>query len=163
MAVTRVDAEAGFRPEDRVLVIISDTTIHGTTRLQTYGFLLYKQYGRELSELSDNLPALKFYDDWKPLRYGPFSRNLSNDIEKCVGDRTICKETVDPDRKIYRYALTIKGRAQWRKMMNRFTSEIGAMREKISYMQTIRLELLVKEIYRAYPEYAAHSKNKDRF
>ena len=59
---------------DRLLLAISDTTIHGTTRLQKYGFLLYKQYGKELSAISSKHDNLTFYDDWKPYWFGAIQR-----------------------------------------------------------------------------------------
>ena len=81
--------ENQFRSADRALIVISDATIHGSTRLQKYGFLLYKQYGKELSKISGNESALKFYEDWKAFWYGPFSKSLMEDIDECV-TRNLC-------------------------------------------------------------------------
>ena len=75
-----------FSRTDRILLAINGATIHGTTRLQKYGFLLYKQHERELSAISSKDPALKFYDDWKPFWFGPFSESLSKD---CVVPKVV--------------------------------------------------------------------------
>ncbi len=150
-------------PADRVLMIISDTTIRGSTRLQKYGFLLHKQYKKELSRIARNHAELKFYDDWKPLWYGPFSKDLEEDIKTCASTGTIEKTLVDQDLELYRYALTLKGRVQWRKILRESGNETRAIHEKIANLQTIRLERLLEGIYHAYPEYTKRSKIKDRF
>ena len=152
-----------FKPADRALVVISDFEIHGSTRLQKYGFLLYKQYKKELSKLASNCPALKFYDDWEPLWYGPFSRNLRADVDTCVGDGLIERISVDQSLNSYRYALTIRGRAKWRKILDASHSEVSAIHEKVSNLQTMRLERLLEGIYHAYPKYTKHSTISDRF
>ena len=146
---------------DRLLLAISDTTIHGTTRLQKYGFLLYKQYGKELSAISSKHDNLTFYDDWKPYWFGPYSESLSKDTKACVDDSLVYKDMVDPARNSYRYSLTMSGRMRWRKIMSEFHTEMTAIREKIMNLQKMRLERLLQGVYDAYPEYTKQSTIKD--
>ena len=152
-----------FEPADRALVVVSDFEIHGSTRLQKYGFLLSEQYKKELSNLASNCPGLKFYDDWEALWYGPFSRDLQRDIEACVSRKLITKTLVDPGLGSYRYAPTVKGRVRWRKILAASGKEVGAIHEKVSNLQSMRLERLLEGIYHAYPKYTKHSTIKDRF
>ena len=55
---------------DRILMIIGDLTINGTTRLQKYGFLLHMKHGHDLKTISKTQKELEFYSDWKPYWYG---------------------------------------------------------------------------------------------
>ena len=147
---------------DRALVIVSDVIIHGTTRLQKYGFLLHKQYGRELSATLKDNPHMDFYNDWKPFWFGPFSDSLNKDIKTCVDTGLLYKDLVDPARNSYRYGLTVHGRRRWRQLLGEFPSEITAVREKVANLQRMRLERLLQQIYDAYPEYTKRSTIKDR-
>ena len=147
---------------DRALMILSDATVHGTTRLQKYGFLLHKQYGREVSAILRDNPNMGFYDDWKPFWFGPFSESLSKDIQACVDAGLVYKELVDPARNSYRYSLTVRGRKRWRQLLGEFTSEITTIHEKVMNLQGMRLERLLQRIYDAYPEYTKRSTIKDR-
>lgn len=158
-----MEGASQFNPADRALVVISDVEIHGSTRLQKYGFLLSQQYKKEMSKLAANCPGLEFYDDWEPLWYGPFSRRLQADVSACVSGGLITKTLADPGLGSYRYAPTVRGRARWRKILDASGREITAIREKVDNLQSMRLERLLEGIYHAYPEYAKHSTIKDRF
>lgn len=158
----RIPTVAQFSPDDRVLLVISDAEIHGTTRLQKYGFLLSQQYKKELSKIADAVSELSFYDDWEPFWYGPFSKCLQRDVDTCVSKKLINKTLVDPTLKSYRYALTIKGRVRWRSMLDASNNEVNAIREKVENLQKVRLERLLEGVYCSYPEYAKRSTIKDR-
>ena len=149
-------------------MVISDTVIHGSTRLQKYGFLLYKQYGKELSRIADktargNTSELRFYDDWEPLWYGPFSRGLKEDTGACVSAGLVHMAPANQELKSHRYALTIRGRVRWRRILHECPKEIEAVHEKIANLQATRLERLLEGIYHAYPEYTKHSTICERF
>ena len=148
--------------EDRVLMIISDGTIHGTTRLQKYGFLLSKQYEWELRNIANMQAELKFYDDWMPFWYGPYSESLNNDVKKCAANGTVSMLLVDKALNKYQYSLTIKGRAIWRRMLNKFQDDMSAIDTKVRNLQKTGLETLLSGVYSAYPEYTKHSVIKDR-
>ena len=149
-----------FSPPDRALMVVSDTMIYGSTRLQKYGFLLTKQYGKEMRGISDRMPKLKFYDDWEPLWYGPFSRTLAKDVQTCVKDGLIYKGPGDMPNS-FRYGFTIRGRMRWRSMLSEFSDEMSAIREKVMNLQKIRLERLLESVYSAYPEFTKLSVIKD--
>ena len=150
-----------FSPSDRALMVISDAMVYGSTRLQKYGFLLHKQYGKEMSRIASSVPELKFYDDWEPLWYGPFSRDLARDIQACVGNGLMYKEQGAPPNS-YRYGFTISGRVKWRRMLHEFGDEMTAIHEKVVNLQKVRLERLLESVYNAYPEFAERSAIKDR-
>lgn len=147
---------------DRPLYIINDTTIRGTTRLQKYGFLLAKQYAPEMSNLAKEY-GTKFYDDWKPRQFGPYSKNLDDDIKKCISEGLV-QRTVDSTvskNNVYIYNLTIHGRIRWRKLFLR-VREISHFAVKVRSMQDYGYYTLIDNIYTAYPEFAVNSKIKDQ-
>ena len=144
-------------------MVVSDAMVHGSTRLQKYGFLLAMQYRKETGNVSKGTPALKFYDDWKPLWFGPFSRHLANDIDDCVERGLIRKEPAGmPPHDSYRYSFTIKGRERWREMWSKFNGDMKAVRGKVARLQKVSLESILEGIYGAYPEYTVKSVIKDR-
>ena len=148
---------------DRALMIISDTTIRGTTRLQKYGFLLRMQYDKELKNISEHEPKLTFYDDWEPLWYGPFSKSLKEDVDKCRESKLINVTSVDKILKTQQYSFTIKGRIRWRKILTNHKKEMEALYEKITNLQKMRLERLLEGVYYSYPKYTERSTIIDRF
>ena len=148
---------------DRALLIVGDTTIHGSTRLQKYGFLLSKQFERELANISFTEKDMAFYDDWKPLWYGPFSKSLQEDIDECVEKGLVYKELINLSLNSYRYSLTVKGRVRWRVVYAKFQNDMKAIHEKIMSLQKVRLERLLEGIYTAYPDYTKRSTIRDRF
>lgn len=151
----------GYAGKDRILLAISDTTIHGTTRLQKYGFLLYQQYGRELSAIARKHHDLAFYNDWKPYWFGPFSESLGKDVKACVDACLVYKDMVDPARNSYRYSLTTSGRIRWRRLLGEFKREVTALHEKVTNLQKMLLERLLQGVYDAYPEYTKQSTIKE--
>lgn len=150
-------------PADRALMVLSDFTIHGSTRLQKYGFLLSKQYAYELSSISSKESKLQFYDDWEPLWYGPFSSDLEEDINKCAENKFVYKEPIDLRLNSYMYSFTLRGRMRWRKIHANFQNEMNSIHEKIENLQKIQLERLLERIYAAYPDYTRRSTIRDRF
>lgn len=151
-----------FSGSDRALMVVSDAMVHGSTRMQKYGFLLAKQYKKETDRISKTAPSLEFYDDWEPLWFGPFSRSLAKDIDTCVKNSLIRKEPLRMSPDSYRYSFTIQGRAQWRNMVDKFRGDMTAIRKKVAHLQRVSLESLLEGIYIAYPEYTVKSVIKDR-
>ena len=152
-----------LNPLDRVLMIINDNTIYGTTRFQKYGFLLYKQYGQELKNIQNKYPELKFYDDWEAYHYGPYSKKLENDLEQCITENLIRKSSITTEKKqkMDMYVLTIKGRRKWRALYVKI-NELSQMDKKIKNLQKIPHYTLIRQIYNAYPEFTTKSKIKDQ-
>ena len=143
----------------RVLLVINDNTIYGSTRFQKYGFLLYKQYEKELKKIKTTFPNLGFYNDWKAHYYGPYSEELEKDIKKCVSDRLIRKSSIITEKKqeMHMYTLTIKGRTKWRTMYDKI-DEIAQIDKKIKNLQKTPYYTLIRQIYNAYPEYTTASR-----
>ncbi len=146
-----------FSTSDRALMVISDATLYGTTRLQKYGFLLTQQYKKEMNVIAEAEPKLKFYDDWEPLWFGPFSKSLADDIDICMDNSLIYREAVKLSQDSFRYGLTLKGRVRWRVMLRKFNNEMTAIHKKVMNLQKMRLGRLLENIYSAYPEYTVNS------
>lgn len=145
---------------ERVLFIINDNVIHGSVRFQKYGFLLYKQYTKELKNLKRKY-QIEFYADWKPHLFGAYSKRLAEDIQVCCDDKLISKiVTKDDIKEMYTYKLTLKGRKRWRELFYEM-DELRKFDEKIKYMQIIPYRTLLKQIYLAYPKYTDHSLIKE--
>ena len=151
-----------FLPSDRALMVVSDITVRGATRIQKYGFLLAKQYKKETANISKTEPSLVFYNDWEPLWFGPFSKSLAKDIDDCVERGLIHKEPVSTSPDSYRFSLTIKGRKRWRDMLSMFTSDMTAIYEKVAHLQKVGLGNLLEGIYSSYPDYTVRSVIRDR-
>ena len=146
--------------EDRVLLIMQDNAIHGTTILQKYGFILSKQYERELAEIKLCYKKLDFYNDWKPYYYGPYSKSLSGDLTKCEENKTIrVFDLFKHGRKMKMYSLTIKGRQKWRGLFKEMP-EMAKIDQKIKKLQKIPYYELIRRVYNAYPEFTTESKIK---
>lgn len=151
-----------FSRSDRALIIVGDEVVRGSTRLQKYGFLLHKQYEKEMSRIAAGMPVLEFYDDWEPLWYRPFSMGLSRDVQACVERRLIYMEQSGPPNQ-HVYGLTIPGLVKWREMLRRFDGEMTAIRKGVTNLQKVRLERLLEGVYGAYPEFARRGAARNRF
>ena len=116
--------------EERVLFIINDNTIHGSIRFQKYGFLLHKQYQRELLELGLSYDGFTFYEDWKPYHYGPYSEQLQKDITDCIDNNLVNKIPPNTNVRYNSYKLTLKGRVRWREFLKHTPDEIKRINNK---------------------------------
>lgn len=146
---------------DRVLMIIGNEVIHGRGRLQRYGFLLSEQYGSKLEQISNVDEELKFYADWKPYYYGPFSKKLEDDVDNCISKGFVDVQDIGKLHKLDRYFLTAKGSTRWRRMRVKHKGNMKVIVEKIGKLQTIPLEDLILRIDLKYPQYAKHDFTKD--
>lgn len=153
-----VDVKMKLDPEDRVLFIMNDMAVIGATRFQKHGFLLWKQYGKELQSLESVYDGFKFYDDWIPYYFGPYSRDLKADIAVNVKNGIIKEARFE---NTMRYTLTIKGRVKWRKIFAKSGAEMDRIGEKIRHMSDTPLYEMLKAIYKSYPQYAIKSKIRD--
>ena len=144
-------------------MIINGDTIHGSTRLQKYGFLLSKQCRWELGKIAKKQPQLNFYDDWKPRWYEPYSKQLNEDMLKCIENKTVSQILEDKIQNKYRYFLTFKGQAVWHDICERLLSiELSSICAKIQNLQKINLETLLSTVYLTYPEFTEHRIIEDR-
>ena len=150
-----------LKPQQRILFIINDNIVQGSTRFQKYGFLLFKQYQKELTKLKTNYPTFNFYDDWKPHHFGPYSEQLRQDIISCINDGILDKKIIVGKKEYKQYMLTLKGRVLWRKLFSKTTDEMIKINDKIRYLQTMNLMEILKQIYDAYPSYTINSRIRD--
>lgn len=154
-----------LNPEDRVLFIINDNLIHGSTRFQKYGFLLYKQYSKELEKLENTFSEFDFYDDWTPYYYGPYSKTLEKNIQTAI-DLKLLNRIEDRNehskKTTHLYSLTLRGRIRWRKFLSDAPKEMKIINEKIRELQHKDFYVLLRQIYDAYPDYTINSKIKDK-
>ena len=157
-----IETQVGLGPEGRVLLIINDNVIIGTTRIQKYGFLLYQQHKKELTKIKKGrFLNLDFYNDWEPYYYGPFSRKLKEDLATCIQKQLVSVKDANTEN-TKRYMLTIKGRSKWRDILFDSTPAVVKINEKIRSMQTIRLFELLRHVYVEYPKYTKNSVIKDK-
>lgn len=150
-----------MQKKDRVLLIINDNTIHGAVRFQKYGFLLANQYSKKMDEIKQK-HGISFYHDWRPHNFGPYSDELDQDIEQCINDKIMTRITVptNRDNEMKMYSLSIKGRQKWRGLFDT-NDQMKAFDEKIKNLQKIPYYSLLRQIYKAYPEYTSNSVIRD--
>ena len=147
---------------DRPLMIINDCIIKGTTRFQKYGFILHKQYDSDMKALNKRY-NIKFYADWKPYYFGPFSRSLADDLKKCIDSKIITKvdiPTASEGKKVSMYNLTIKGKFKWRRLIIN-VPEVSRFVKKIQSVQKVPYYTLLGQIYATYPEFTTKSRIRD--
>ena len=141
---------------DRVILLVNDMTIRGTTRLQKYGFLTSQLYSKEL-------PSLNFYNDWVPYLYGPNSQQLAQDLSMCIKQDLIDEQVEQTfnSRLIHNYTLKIRGRVILRNLMKTHDEMIKILYEKFTELNKKSMSSILKDIYEAYPTYIVNSKIKD--
>ena len=141
---------------DRVLLIINEHVIEGTTRLQKYGFLMKQNYNKELEDFD-------FYNDWKALYYGPYSEQLTKDIESGVEQRLISKykSVTLNEYDTQKITLTIKGRHRLRQISEQYKKIINDVYEMSTNLQKKPLRIILRDVYLSYPNYTGKSKIKD--
>lgn len=138
----------------RLLLVMQDLVIGGRTRVQKYGFLIYKQYWDEVKECG-------FYSDWKPHNFGPYSPSLAEDLAAAVQEGYVEEETDSYNGStITKYRLTIRGTTKYRSMLKDrdFMNQINEM---LRNQQNKSLMSILKQIYRDYPEYTIYSQIKE--
>ena len=140
---------------DRVVLLINDMTIKGSTRIQKYGFLTAQLYSKELKQLD-------FYSDWVPHHYGPHSQQLAQDLQQCIKHELVEDkiETTSNGRQLHVYGLGIKGRSMLRELGEDYGDMIKNLYEKFTQLNKKPMSLLLKDIYEAYPNFASNSKIK---
>jgi len=130
--------------------------IEGRTRLQKLVFLMEQELEDESAASLDS-PDYNFiaYD------YGPFSKDLYDDLDSLEDDGLINMEEEDmADGKVkYSYQLTEEGRSWVRhQLFDESASTAHALAEDLaSQYNGMLLSDLIDEVYAEYPEYAKNS------
>ena len=140
-----------LRIEDKWLLAIMNLFpyIQGRTRLQKFGMLSFYEV------LKDE----KFFDDWKPDKYGGFSPRLANSLERLerCGYVQSDKIIVGDVHLVDRYSLTEKGR-QMIKKFEANSLELEKIKSILSGYFSCPLDVLLKDVYAKYPELTINSK-----
>lgn len=130
--------------------------VEGVTRLQKYAFLVAKRV--------KGVTKLGFYDDWQPSNYGPFSKELANDITQLVND-CLVKDEIKPNRfgyKVSMLALTERAAGRVNDIKNTCPQYYDEIRKLVSIYQNKKLIDVLHDVYYLYPQYAIQSKIRPR-
>lgn len=136
---------------ERVVVLVNDLTIRGSLRLQKYGFVAARLYG-------DDLSGLGFYRDWMTYDCGPYSRDLAEDVQFCVGANILGEErqTTQDGHAIRVYSLKPEGRRILRALAAENGSVIKELHGKLARLDNKSLRAMLKDAYESHPEHAAN-------
>jgi len=131
-------------------------------RLQKYVFLADSQFSR--SRKGGKTADLVY--GWKPCRDGPFSEHLEACVKDLVRAKTVETFGIHENGKDpgVGYRLTVKGSAEYRKMVRNLEGESKAIRALLEKFQRDSTERQLTDFVRElYPEYTTKSRMRDRF
>lgn len=131
--------------------------IEGRTRLQKLVFLMEQELDDEIGRLIQS-PDYNFV----PYDYGPFSKQLYNDLDSLeeAGLIKVDEEDMVDGKVKYTYHLTDRGESWVRDQFDSNTGiqEIGLLADRLkSKYNDVLLSELIEEVYSEYPEYAENS------
>ena len=127
-------------------------TITGDDILQKYGFILSMQCKDELKRIADVDPQLKFYDDWVPNMFSPYSQRLKDDIEEYIENGMITKTQEDMFNSTY--YITSGGRRARININHMFCDDMTAIDKEIRKLNNTDFVKLLQGINDMYPEYS---------
>lgn len=131
-------------------------------RLQKYVFLADHQFSHSRNGgKTDDLVYV-----WKPHHFGPFSKHLETCVKDLVKAKIIETFAINERGKDpgIGYRLTVRGTADFRRMLQNLKDESRAIRallEKFQHDPTERQ--LIDFVYKMHPGYAAKSRIRDKF
>lgn len=128
--------------------------IEGRTRLQKMVFLLQK----ELEEEDISLSLNESYEFWA-YDYGPFSKELADEIDTLLGEERL-EETEEPfdDGKVkYQYQLLESGEIKQGDHDRKQAAVIKKAEEIKTTYNDMALPEVIDQVYTRYPEYAKNS------
>ena len=124
------------------------TYIEGRTRLQKIGLISF------FEELQDEA----FFDDWRPYKYGGYSRRLAASLAHMEESGHIrSDEVLTVQDSVCRYSLTELGRQEIGDFSRMNASKINDLRQTISYYQSLPLKELLNAVYQKYPHLTKNS------
>jgi uncharacterized protein YwgA len=130
-------------------------SIEGITRFQKYAFLVSKKI--------KDIVKHGFYNDWIAGDYGPFSKNLMENIHNLINDNSI-KSTPTPNQYGYNVeiiTITDKGKEKVKEFKEKNSKFIDKLQKIIEIYQPKRLIDILHDVYFFYPKYAIQSKIRD--
>lgn len=131
--------------------------IDGRTRLQKMVFVVQQELAESDDLREDQLYEFFAYD------YGPFSKELAEDIDRMIDDGLLDEEDIEYDDEgniKYLYTLESQGRSTVkREIAAREVDEVieTARRIKRRFNEELSLPEVIDEVYAEYPEYAENS------
>lgn len=131
--------------------------------LGTLGPIKYKTRLQKIAFLYDQEVAKKPTYEWSPHRFGPYSRELIDDVELHCTTGLIKKLDVEDSfrGKSIQYALTIRGQKKFREILNKY--KISVIRSKFLQYQYHNTNFqLLQYVYNKYPKYTTKSEIKDQ-
>lgn len=141
---------------DRIVFLINQTAIRERERLQKYGFLAYQLYG-------DDLAPLGFYSDWEAYDHGPYSMDLTCDLQQAEKTGLIKIESGEfGGRAVDFYSLAPKGAKRLSSLLHDHGDLVGRIHETLASLNKKPLDRLIGEIYADYPQYAKNGGIKGR-
>ena len=144
-----------------ILLLGSVGDVKYKTRLQKYLFLADNQL------LKTRQPKTKrMVYGWKPHYYGPFSKHLEFAVKDAVKANLIECFPIHEDNKSpgIGYRLTIKGRAEFQRILPNFNETSNLIRGMLLKFQKDRTEhQLLEFVYLMYPKYTEKSVIRDKF
>ena len=140
-----------------VLLLIGLTDwIEGATRLQKYAFFGSKNI--------KGLTRRGFYNDWIPCNYGPFSRNIAEDIKILLKEDFVRKNAVKGEHNLWvdRFSLNDKGREEFEKFRNVNDKFANELQKIVKYYERQTLMGMIHDVYYLFPEYAIYTRIKSQ-
>lgn len=130
--------------------------------LGTLGTIKYKTRLEKLAFLCDMeiFTDCKWYSDWIPYMYGPFSLMLLDNMDELKSEGMVHIRTVkDPfGQDTKEYSLTDIGRERYSKLAGEYMDQSRQIRETLSkYNESATNLPLLRKVYGEYPQYAARS------
>jgi len=114
-------------------------------------------------KVDQEVPGIEVGYEFKPYHYGPFSRDILDDLESLERDSLVI---IDQDRTRsgnvrYNYELTKSGHERAQKALNRLDDDTRKdLKELVREMESKPIFVLLDELYENYPSYAEKSKYK---
>ena len=145
-----------WKTEDKWLLAIIGLVpyVEGKTRLQKFGILSFHKVLRDE----------EFFDDWEAHDYGGFSSRLDDSLDRLekhdyVRSRKVAKVH---GKESHMYVLTNDGKDTIRDFAEKHSSKLKEIRSLIHPYFQQPLEVLLRDVYQAYPELATNSQIKAR-
>ncbi len=139
-----------------ILLLGGLTSMRSMTRFQKMAFLADK----EVFEKDE-------YTDWKPHYYGPFSRDLENDIENYSKKGLLKSEKRRhpiSNEPVSCYMLTDEGKEKFNSLCSnkKYVSYIEKIKKRFFRYQFHKTNaILLSYVYKNYPDYTVNSKIKN--
>lgn len=133
-------------------MIESSPYVDGNTRLQKYALLLTKIILKNEDR----------YNDWEANNYGGFSKQISLEIQQCIKNEMVEKNTVSHSGQEHnRYSITDKGNKMIKELINSEKETYRKIKIITKFYFNRSLNDLLTDAYTLFPKYTLNSRIKD--